>query len=59
LVARLCASAARALVLISSRGSCSGRASHDRVKIIMSGKFPPYKYYENTGNVPEYGYNEK
>jgi len=25
----------------------------------MSGKFPPYKYYENTGNVPEYGYNEK
>jgi len=31
----------------------------DRVKITMSGKFLPYKYYENTGNVPEYGYKEE
>ena len=31
----------------------------DRVKITMSGKFLPYKYYENTGNVPEYGYREE
>jgi cyanate lyase len=25
----------------------------DRVKITMSGKFLPYKYYGATGNVPE------
>jgi cyanate lyase len=30
----------------------------DRVKITMSGKFLPYKYYGNQGNVPEYGYRE-
>jgi cyanate lyase len=24
----------------------------------MSGKFLPYKYYGNSGNVPEYGYRE-
>src|SRR6266516_2301703 len=30
----------------------------DRVKITMSGKFLPYKYYGNTGNIPEYGYRE-
>jgi cyanate lyase len=30
----------------------------DRVKITMSGKFLPYKYYGNSGNVPEYGYKE-
>src|SRR5262245_11169297 len=30
----------------------------DRVKITMSGKFLPYKYYGNTGNIPEYGYKE-
>ena len=26
----------------------------DRVKITMSGKFLPYKYYGASGNVPEY-----
>jgi cyanate lyase len=31
----------------------------DRVKIDMSGKFLPYKYYGNSGNVPEYGYKEE
>ena len=31
----------------------------DRVKITMSGKFLPYKYYGATGNVPEYGYKEE
>src|SRR5215216_2331119 len=31
----------------------------DRVKITMSGKFLPYKYYGSSGNVPEYGYNEE
>ena len=31
----------------------------DRVKITMSGKFLPYKYYGNSGNVPEYGYKEE
>ena len=30
----------------------------DRVKIVMSGKFLPYKYYGASGNVPEYGYKE-
>ena len=30
----------------------------DRVKITMSGKFLPYKYYGNTGNIAEYGYRE-
>src|SRR5262249_23708754 len=30
----------------------------DRVKITMSGKFLPYKYYGCSGNVPEYGYKE-
>ena len=30
----------------------------DRVKITMSGKFLPYKYYGASGNVPEYGFNE-
>jgi cyanate lyase len=31
----------------------------DRVKITMSGKFLPYKYYGATGNVPQYGYREE
>ncbi|MGA7487228.1 MAG: cyanase [Xanthobacteraceae bacterium] len=31
----------------------------DRVKLTMSGKFLPYKYYGSTGNVPEYGYKEE
>lgn len=31
----------------------------DRVKIVMSGKFLPYKYYGATGNVPAYGYKEE
>ncbi len=30
----------------------------DRVKITMSGKFLPYKYYGSTGNHPAYGYKE-
>jgi len=31
----------------------------DRVKISMSGKFLPYKYYGASGNVPTYGYKEE
>jgi len=31
----------------------------DRVKITMSGKFLPYKYYSASGNVPEYGFKEE
>jgi len=31
----------------------------DRVKIGMSGKFLPYKYYGATGNIPAYGYKEE
>src|SRR5262249_25034277 len=31
----------------------------DRVKITIAGKFLPYKYYENSGNIPEYGYKEE
>src|SRR5438477_7840916 len=30
----------------------------DRVKITMSGKFLPFKYYGATGNIPEYGFKE-
>lgn len=31
----------------------------DRVKITMSGKFLPYKYYGNEEGVPEYGLKEE
>ena len=31
----------------------------DRVKVTMSGKFLPYKYYGATGNAPQYGYKEE
>ena len=31
----------------------------DRVRLTMSGKFLPYKYYGASGNVPEYGYKEE
>ena len=31
----------------------------DRVKIGMTGKFLPFKYYGATGNVPAYGYKEE
>jgi cyanate lyase len=30
----------------------------DRVKMTMSGKFLPYKYYGNGEGIPEYGYKE-
>ncbi len=30
----------------------------DRVKMTMSGKFLPYKYYENEQGIPEAGYKE-
>jgi cyanate lyase len=31
----------------------------DRVKLTLSGKFLPYKYYGAAGNVPTYGYKEE
>lgn len=31
----------------------------DRVKLTMSGKFLPYKYYGATGNISAYGYKEE
>jgi cyanate lyase len=31
----------------------------DRVRITMSGKFLPFKYYGATGNMPQYGYKEE
>jgi cyanate lyase len=31
----------------------------DRVRIAMSGKFLPYKYYGASGNAPGYGYREE
>ena len=34
-------------------------AKGDRVKITMSGKFLPYKYYGNEQGVQEYGFKEK
>ena len=30
----------------------------DRVRIVMSGKFLPYKYYGNEQGIPEYGFKE-
>ena len=30
-----------------------------RVRLVMSGKFLPYKYYGATGNTPAYGYKEE
>jgi cyanate lyase len=30
----------------------------DRVKMTMSGKFLPFKYYGSTGNLPGYGFKE-
>jgi hypothetical protein len=40
-------------------GDGARRQSQGRpVKITMSGKFLPYKYYGATGNVPEYGFKE-
>lgn len=30
----------------------------DRVRLSMSGKFLPYKYFGNDGNSPEYGYGD-
>ena len=33
-------------------------AKGDRVRLVMSGKFLPYKYYENEQGVPEYGFKE-
>ena len=34
-------------------------AKGDRVKIGMSGKFLPYKYYGNGQGVPDYGFKEE
>jgi cyanate lyase len=34
-------------------------AKGDRVKISMSGKFLPYKYYGNGQGVPDYGFKEE
>ncbi|MBE7201128.1 MAG: cyanase, partial [Parafilimonas terrae] len=31
----------------------------DRVRLTMSGKFLPYKYYGNDDATPEYGFKEK
>ena len=33
-------------------------AKGDRVKISMSGKFLPYKYYGNEQGIPDYGFKE-
>ena len=33
-------------------------AKGDRVKLTMSGKFLPYKYYGNEDGIPEYGFKE-
>jgi cyanate lyase len=34
-------------------------AKGDRVQIVMSGKFLPYKYYGAEQGVPEYGFKEE
>jgi cyanate lyase len=33
-------------------------AKGDRVKFTMSGKFLPYKYYDNEQGIPDYGFKE-
>jgi cyanate lyase len=33
-------------------------AKGDRVKLTMSGKFLPYKYYGAEQGIPEYGFKE-
>ena len=38
--------------------SCLPHEKGDRVKIVMSGKFLPYKYYENEQGIPAYGFKE-
>ncbi len=37
---------------------CQPDPKGDRVKINLSGKFLPYKYYGATGNQPLYGCRE-
>ena len=34
-------------------------AKGDRVRLVMSGKFLPYKYYDAEQGMPEYGYKEE
>jgi cyanate lyase len=34
-------------------------AKGDRVQMTMSGKFLPYKYYDNEQGIPEYGFKEE
>ena len=34
-------------------------AKGDRVQLVMSGKFLPYKYYGNQQGVPDYGFKEE
>jgi cyanate lyase len=36
-----------------------GDPKGDRVRITMSGKFLPYKYYGGSGNAQAYGYKEE
>jgi cyanate lyase len=38
---------------------CVADPKGDRVKITMSGKFLPFKYYGSSGNVPGYGFKEE
>ncbi len=42
----------------SNRRSVTGDAKGNRVKITMSGKFLPYKYYGNEQGIPVYGLKE-
>ncbi len=38
--------------------ACEANPKVDRVKITMSGKFLPYKYYGNEQGIPDYGFKE-
>ena len=40
------------------RDGAPAQSQGDRVKITMSGKFLPYKYYGASGNATEYGFKE-
>jgi hypothetical protein len=43
----------------TERRSFSGNPKGDSVKITMSGKFLPFKYYGATGNALAYGLKEE
>ncbi len=44
---------------IDRQADPQGEPKGDRVKLAMTGKFLPFKYYGATGNAQAYGYKEE